>query len=145
MQYYFSSEMSYIQNTWKFSCFIFFLNYCFPNNIVHHNDAFFYTSHFSKRYLKLFYDLIWFSKHPNETINVSFKKKSLIFDVNHCTCLIDHEVWVDISDGCLNLGWFQSMLGGGIDNLPSTLPVLRPHETSLSHPQPHLQSGQQER
>jgi len=63
---------------WNFS-FYFFLKYFFPNNTVYHNDVFFYTSCFSKRYLKLFYHLIWFSKHPNETINVSFKIKSHIW------------------------------------------------------------------
>lgn len=44
----------------------------------------FYTSHYSKRYLKLFYHLIWFSKHPNKAITTSFRIKSPILDVNHC-------------------------------------------------------------
>ena len=30
------------------------------------------------------------------------------------------------------------MLGCGVDSLPSALTVLRPHETSLSHPHSHL-------
>ena len=30
------------------------------------------------------------------------------------------------------------MLGCGVDSLPSILPALRPHETSLSHPHSHL-------